>query len=60
MSSKRPPPQKLEFHARIWSSGNRLLIPITQDLANIYDLEGKFVKVDIEVLGIWKLPSQKS
>lgn len=54
MSFKRPPPEKIEFYARIWSSGDRLLVPIDKDLAKTYDLEGKFVKVTLEVMGKWK------
>lgn len=59
MSLKRPPPQKLEFHARIWASGDRLLIPISKDMAQIYDLEGKFAKITLEIVGAWRLSSQR-
>lgn len=59
MSLKRPPPQKIEFHARLWTSGDRLLIPIGKDLARTYDLEGKFVKITMEIVGAWRLPSQR-
>lgn len=59
MALKRPPPQKLEFHARIWASGDRLLIPISKDMAHIYDLEGKFAKITLEVVGAWRLSSRR-
>ena len=59
MSLKRPPPQEMEFYARVWKAGKNLLIPINKDLSEIYDLEGKFVKVRMEVVGAWRLPSQK-
>jgi len=49
----------MEFYARVWKAGKNLLIPINKDLSEIYDLEGKFVKVRMEVVGAWRLPSQK-
>lgn len=46
--------EKISFYARIWTSGDRCLVPIRKELAKVYNLKGKFVKVDLEVLGEWK------
>ena len=59
MSLKRPPLPKLEFYARIWKTGNKFVIPIGKDLSDMYEFEGKFAKVTVEVIGSWRLPSPR-
>jgi len=52
--------EKITFFRRVWKSGKtRLLIKIPPEHAEHYNLEGKFVKVTLEILGEWKLHENK-
>ena len=50
--------KSFSFFRRVWGKGNSLIIKIPPEHADYYQLEGKFVKVTLEVLGDWKSKSQ--
>lgn len=47
--------EKITFFRRVWKSGKaKHIISVPEKVTQYYDLEGKFVKVTLEVLGAWK------
>jgi len=46
--------EKIVIYRKVWKHGQHLVISIPKDIAEHYKLEGKFVKVEIEVLKSWK------